>query len=89
MEAQISAAQPQAASPVTEASMSERKNPLARRAMLGGVATAGAAAVVAWQVPARLQAPPVVAQGAVDPAETAQGYQLTDHVKSYYAKARI
>jgi hypothetical protein len=68
--------------------MQERQNPLARRAMLGGAATAGAAAVVASLVPAAPRTP-AATPTASGPAEAPAGYQLTQHVKSYYAKARV
>jgi hypothetical protein len=87
--AQYSAWRPAAASPVTEVSMQEHQSPLPRRTMLGGAATAGAAAVVASLMPLSPQAPVAPAQEASGPAEPPAGYQITEHVKSYYAKARI
>jgi hypothetical protein len=69
--------------------MQDPKQTLARRALLGGAATAGTAAVVASLVPVTPQAPTAVAVGWGGATETPSGYQLTDHVKSYYAKARV
>jgi hypothetical protein len=69
--------------------MSDHKQPLARRTWLGGAATAGAAAAAAVMLPSAPK--PMVQAGAESTAPAAEpgGYQLTEHVKQYYASARV
>jgi nitrous oxide reductase len=69
--------------------MPETKQTLARRTWLGATATAGAAAAAVTLLPSSPQptAPTAAAKGA-PPAEPG-GYQLTEHVKQYYASARV
>ena len=69
--------------------MSDHKKPLARRTWLGGAATAGAAAAAAVLLPSAPK--PTVQAAAASTAPTAEpaGYQLTEHVKQYYASARV
>lgn len=67
--------------------MNDRKPVQARRMLMGGAATAGAAAAVAALLP-KAQAPAATVD-AGKPASTAAGYQLSDHVKRYYATTRI
>jgi hypothetical protein len=69
--------------------MADKKQTLARRTWLGGAAAAGAAAAAATLLPPTTQ-PPVhaAAPEGVPPAEPG-GYQLTEHVKQYYASARV
>ncbi len=59
-----------------------------RRTMFAGAGAVGAlgAIAAATQVPGLLQAPATMVATKVDPPG---GYQLTDHVKQYYATARI
>ena len=69
--------------------MKQGQEKLGRRTLLGGAATAGAAlGAAAWvrgpQAPA-----PQVAKVETTRADEGQGYRLTEHVKQYYAKARI
>ena len=71
--------------------MKKDSEPIKRRVWLGGVASVGA--VVAGSI-ALAQRNPVTAAIAdadnVTPAlEPGTGYQLTEHVKRYYATARI
>jgi hypothetical protein len=69
--------------------MTERKQPLSRRTWLAGAATAGTAAVA---VPLLQSAPKPAVQAAASTSAHAgdpDGYQLTEHVKRYYASARI
>jgi nitrous oxide reductase len=66
-----------------------QKAVLARRTVLGGAATAGAAAAAVALLPtAPKPAAPVGTAAAETPAPSG-GYQLTDHVKQYYASARV
>jgi len=58
-----------------------------RRTAFIGAGTAGALAAAAAMLP-RAELPAVV-QAESTPAEPKSGYQLTDHVKQYYATARI
>ncbi len=62
---------------------------VARRAVLGAVATGGSLAVVASVSGLHLQAEAPAQLAAKAPADPAGGYQLTDHVKQYYSTARI
>jgi hypothetical protein len=69
--------------------MQSPKKSLERRTLLAGASTAGALAAAAAVLPAVQQA--VVPQR-IDPppaSDTAAGYRLTEHVKRYYATARI
>jgi hypothetical protein len=71
------------------AQLSDHKQPLARRTWLGGAATAGAAAAAAVLLP---PAPKPTVQsdaGSTVPTAESDGYQLTEHVKQYYASARV
>jgi hypothetical protein len=69
--------------------MTDRKEPLARRTWLGGAASAGAAAVAVTLLPSGPQKLAQAAPADAGTADAPQGYQLTDHVKQYYATARI
>ena len=69
--------------------MPDRKPVLERRAVIGGAATVSAAAVAVSALPLSPQATvpqPADGTAAVPPAP---GYRLTDHIRQYYAKARI
>lgn len=59
-----------------------------RRTVFAGAGTVGALAAVAAVLPGSPQAPVKTAQAQPTPNEGG-GYQLTDHVKQYYATARI
>jgi hypothetical protein len=60
-----------------------------RRTVLAGAGTVGALAAAAAVLPLAREAAPG-AQPAVAPAADASGgYQLTEHVKRYYATARL
>lgn len=61
--------------------------PLSRRHMFVGAGTAGALAAVAAVMPRSL--PELPAEVAEAVATKAEGYQLTEHVKRYYATARV
>lgn len=67
----------------------DRSSLLGRRAVLGGTAAVGGLAAAAALLPAKavvVEALPEAASTAVD---AKQGYQLSEHVKRYYATARI
>jgi threonine dehydrogenase-like Zn-dependent dehydrogenase len=59
-----------------------------RRTAFLGAGTVGALAAAAAALP-RAEAPVAVATNAPAEPEAKSGYQLTDHVKQYYATARI
>ena len=70
--------------------MPDLKPILGRRSLLGGAAAASAAAAAVALLPA--QPEPLaanVARGQPAPEPASGGYQLTEHVKQYYASARI
>lgn len=70
--------------------MSDRKETLARRTLLGGAATATAAlGAVALVRGKDAPATPALATAQVTDAADGEGYRLTDHIKHYYATARI
>jgi hypothetical protein len=76
--------------PKEENDMSDQKQTLARRTLLGGLATAGAAVGAVALVRGKAEpapAPQTTAQ--VTDASQGEGYRLTDHIKQYYATARI
>jgi hypothetical protein len=62
--------------------------PLARRSVLVGAGATGALAAVAALLPATPPAAQAVLAAAAPPVD-ADGYQLTDHVKRYYATTRL
>ncbi|MBL8330179.1 MAG: formate dehydrogenase [Rubrivivax sp.] len=70
--------------------MSERKETLARRTLLGGAVTATAAAGAVALMPSRPE-PQAVPQALAQAGDAAQGegYRLTEHVRQYYATTRI
>lgn len=69
--------------------MSDSTRPaLNRRLALAGAGTAGALAAVAAVLPGAKPDPAVAAATATKPDQQG-GYQLTEHVKRYYATARI
>lgn len=63
------------------------KNALDRRTLLAGAGAVGAAGVVAALASHR-EAAPAPEQTAEVRLESGGGYQLTEHVKRYYATAR-
>ncbi len=63
------------------------KNSLDRRSLLAGAGAVGALGVVA-AVASHREAAPASQQTAEARPEPAGGYQLTEHVKRYYATAR-
>ncbi len=68
--------------------MRDPKNSLDRRTMLAGASTVAAVAAAATVLPGAQIAP--AQQAGVQPLpDTAAGYRLTEHVKRYYASARI
>jgi hypothetical protein len=69
--------------------MQEPKKPVDRRTMLAGAGAVGALATTAVMLPGADKT--VAAQPAdTKPApDTAGGYRLTEHIKRYYATARI
>ena len=62
-------------------------NSLDRRTLLAGAGALGAAGVVAAVASRREEAPTPVETAEARP-DSSGGYQLTDHVKRYYATAR-
>jgi hypothetical protein len=61
-----------------------------RRAALAGVGAVGALAAAATLLPAAKPQAPVAGTTGVEPAaDQATGYRLTEHIKRYYATARI
>ncbi len=69
--------------------MQERKETMARRTILGGAATVGTLAVAATLLPGQQQAQPLAGAQAKPVSDTSTGYRLSEHVKQYYATARI
>ena len=70
--------------------MSDQKQTLARRTLLGGAATAGAALGAAALMRGKGDPAPAPQQTAqVTDASEGEGYRLTEHIKQYYATARI
>ena len=69
--------------------MSDRKPTPDRRAVLGGAATVGAAAIAAGALPLRPPAAPETVRAPDAAAPAAPGYRLTDHIRQYYARARF
>jgi hypothetical protein len=69
--------------------MSDRKQSAPRRAVLAGAGAVGALAAAATVLPAARGA--AQAQAPQDKAapDAAAGYRLSEHVKRYYATARI
>ncbi len=62
---------------------------LGRRGILGGVVAAGGAVAAASLLPATRSVQPHVPKVADAKPEPALGYQESEHVKRYYATARI
>jgi len=69
--------------------MTDRTKALSRRTWLGGAAATGAAAAAVVLLPSAPKPPVQVAAAAAEPLAEPGGYQLTDHVKRYYATARV
>lgn len=69
--------------------MPERKPVIDRRAAIGGAATVSAAAVAAALLPGGRGAEPMRSAQASEATPSAPGYRLTDHIRQYYARARI
>ncbi len=69
--------------------MNDQSQPTGRRAVLGGVAVAGGLAAVASLLPEQKAADVTPEPVAQTTATETKGYQLSDHVKRYYATARI
>ena len=69
--------------------MRDPKKSLERRTLLAGAGTAGALAAAAVALPSAHTAAPPAQAGAAPAADKAEGYRLTEHVKRYYATARI
>ena len=71
--------------------MKTDSEPIKRRAWLGGVASVGA--LVAGSIAVAQRNPVAVSIANADKAASAlepgTGYQLTEHVKRYYATARV
>ncbi len=68
--------------------MRDPRQSLDRRTVLAGASTVGALAAAAVVLPAVQSTAPQEA-GAKPLPDTAAGYRLTEHVKRYYASARI
>jgi hypothetical protein len=70
--------------------MSDSKQTVHRRTALAGVGALGAVATAAALLPGRQAAAPQAAgTAAATDADAAGGYRLTEHIKRYYASARI
>jgi hypothetical protein len=71
--------------------MNDRNQSLGRRKLLGAAATLGTVAAAATLVPSKPQPSPQPdrAEAAPTKPEAGGGYQLTEHVKQYYATARV
>jgi hypothetical protein len=69
--------------------MSERKQAIARRTWLSGAATAGAAAAAVVLVPSGAKPTTQAVAVPAEPAGEPGDYRLTEHVKQYYASARV
>ena len=68
-----------------------RKPPIpaiSRRTVFAGAGVAGALAAAAAVLPSAAKLPAPVA-AALPPPDEPDGYRLTDHVKQYYATARV
>jgi len=61
---------------------------ISRRSVFAGAGAASALAAVAAMLPGAPKAVAPVAAALAEPS-AAGGYQLTDHVKQYYATARV
>ena len=69
--------------------MSKTNTPaLNRRTALAGAGAVGALAAAATVLPGAPQAPAAVPDARPAPDKIA-GYQLTEHVRQYYARARV
>ena len=68
--------------------MRDPKKSLDRRTILAGAGTVGALAAAAAVLPAVQGTQPQQASAEPLP-DTAAGYRLTEHIKRYYASARI
>jgi|OpeIllAssembly_1097287.scaffolds.fasta_scaffold520662_2 hypothetical protein len=62
---------------------------LARRIVLGGAASAGAAAAALALLPTAPKPAAPVGEADAQTPEPSGGYRLSDHVKQYYASARV
>jgi hypothetical protein len=69
--------------------MTETKPSVARRTWLGGAATAGAAAAAVVLLPSAPKPSTPSGTAPATPVAETGGYQLTEHVKQYYASARL
>lgn len=71
--------------------MKKDSEPIKRRTWLGGVASVGAIAAASIAIAQRNPVTAAIANAdTIAPAiEPGTGYQLTEHVKRYYATARI
>jgi hypothetical protein len=70
--------------------MRDPKQALDRRTVMAGVGTVGALAAAATLLPAGEPSAPTAPDAGAKPSpDTAAGYRLTEHVKRYYATARI
>ena len=75
---------------MTDPKTPDPKSPIARRGLIAGAGAVGAIAAVASVV--RPGATPAAGEVATEPskAEAANpGYRLTEHIRRYYATARI
>jgi hypothetical protein len=69
--------------------MQDSKPPSNRRTVLAGAGTAGALAAVAAVLPLAHETAPAAQPADPKATDGRGGYQLTEHVKRYYATARI
>jgi hypothetical protein len=70
--------------------MKDPKAPIPRRGVIAGAGAVGAMAAVATVMPSAPQSSAASAgSDAAPPADAAPGYRLTEHIRRYYATARI
>jgi hypothetical protein len=70
--------------------MKHPKAPLPRRGVIAGAGAVGALAAAATVMPSAPSPDAVPAGGdAAKPADATPGYRLTEHIRRYYATARI
>jgi hypothetical protein len=69
--------------------MQEPKKPVDRRTMLAGAGAVGALATAAVMLPGADKTATAQSADTKPAPDTAGGYRLTEHVKRYYATARI
>jgi hypothetical protein len=67
----------------------DQKEPMGRRKLLGGAATVGAAVAAVTLLPGQAPEPKLAAKEATATDDGQSGYRLTEHIRRYYATARV